>query len=179
MRKRWAVLISGRGSNLGALLEVQDEIQTAVVVSSKASADGLLKARRAGVATLILEKKIDWAALDAELRRRRITHVCLAGFMRIVPQEFVAQWKNRVVNLHPSLLPKYPGLQSIEVAFDADDDLGVTVHYVDEGVDTGDVILQSRCLKSPKANGYSLAHTEFLVHVAEQRLLKRAIRSGP
>lgn len=179
MRKRWAVLISGRGSNLAALFELEDEIEIALVVSSNASADGLIKARRAGVASRILEKKIDWVALDAELRRRRITHVCLAGFMRIVPIEFVAQWKNRVVNLHPSLLPKYPGLESIEAAFNADDDLGVTVHYVDEGVDTGNVILQSRCLKSPKANGYSLARTEFLVHVAEQRLLKRAIRSGP
>jgi phosphoribosylglycinamide formyltransferase-1 len=173
---RWAVLISGRGSNLSALLDDPDEIPIAVVVSSKAGVDGLAKARRAGVPCVVLDRKIDWEALTTLLRARGVTHICLAGFMRIVPASFVASWPpGRIVNLHPSLLPAYPGLESIAAAFHADDDIGVTVHEVDEGVDTGRVILQRRCLKKPKRLGYSLALAEFTVHVAEQRLLTRVV----
>lgn len=174
---RWAVLISGRGSNLSAVLDYPDEIPVAVVVSSKAGVDGLAKARRAGVPCVVLDRKIDWDGLTEMLRARAVTHICLAGFMRIVPASFVASWRGRIVNLHPSLLPAYPGLESIAAAFHADDDIGVTVHEVDEGVDTGRVILQRRCLKKPKRLGYSLALAEFMVHVTEQRLLTRVVRA--
>jgi phosphoribosylglycinamide formyltransferase-1 len=177
MRARWAVLISGRGSNLSSLLDYPSEISISVVVSSRAGVDGLAKARRAGVATHILDRRIDWPALTALLRARRVTNICLAGFMRIVPPEFVAAWRGRIVNLHPSLLPKYPGLESISAAFNADDDIGVTVHEVDEGVDTGRIILQRRCLKKPRVAGYSLALAEFTTHVTEQRLLTRVVRA--
>ena len=176
MRKRWAVLISGRGSNLSSLLDYADEISISIVVSSRANVDGLSKARRAGVATSVLDRRIDWSALTEMLRARGVTHICLAGFMRIVSPEFVAGWRGRIVNLHPSLLPKYPGLESIEAAFNAGDDIGVTVHEVDEGVDTGRIILQRRCLKKPRLAGYSLALAEFTTHVTEQRLLTRVVR---
>lgn len=177
MRARWAVLISGRGSNLARLLDHLDEIPLALVVSSKASADGLAKARRAGVPVHVLEKKIDWAALSSLLRTRGVSHVCLAGFMKIVPPKFVAEWRGRIVNLHPSLLPKYPGLESISVAYAAGDDIGVTVHEVDEGVDTGRIILQRRSLKSEEARRYPLDLAEFYVHVTEQRLLSQVVRT--
>jgi phosphoribosylglycinamide formyltransferase-1 len=179
MRTRWAVLISGRGSNLSALLDHQDEISIALVVSSKAGVDGVFKARRAGVPVLVLEKRIDWTALSKTLRERGVTHICLAGFMRIVPASFVAEWPaGHIINLHPSLLPKYPGLDSISNAHRASDDIGVTVHEVDDGVDTGPVILQRRSLKSSEARGYPLALAEFCVHVTEQRLLTRVMRSA-
>lgn len=161
---------------MASLLEHSDEIDVVVVVSSKASADGLLKARRSGVSTMTLPKKIDWDQLYFELLKRRITHICLAGFMKIVPAHFVAKWRGRLVNLHPSLLPIHPGLGSIGAAYAAGDDIGVTVHEVDEGVDTGKVLLQRRCLKSSDAREYSLARAEFDVHVTEQRLLTRALR---
>lgn len=177
MRIRWAVLISGRGSNLASLLEHRDEIPLALVVSSKSSAAGLAKARRAGVPTLILEKKIEWSQVTETLRLRGVTHVCLAGFMKIVPPLFVAAWRGRLVNLHPSLLPKYPGLDSIERAHACGDEIGVTVHHVDEGVDTGQIILQRRSLSASEARGYSLAQAEFQVHVTEQRMLTRVVRS--
>ncbi len=178
MRQRvWAVLISGRGSNLSALLDYPDEISISIVVSSKPGVDGLAKARRAGIPTLILDRRIDWSALTVTLRSRGVTHICLAGFMRIVPPAFVAEWRGQIVNLHPSLLPKYPGLESIRVAFEADDDLGVTVHEVDEGVDTGRALLQKTSLKKPRAAGYSLALAEFTVHVTEQRCLTRVVRA--
>lgn len=177
MRARWAVLISGRGSNLSALLEHSDEIDVCYVASSRAGADGLFKARRAGVPTDVLPKKIDWESLHNELLRRRITHLCLAGFMKIVPAAFVEKWTGRLINLHPSLLPKYPGLESIAVAHGAGDDIGVTVHEVDAGVDTGTAISRKTSLKSDEARGYPLALAEFYVHVTEQRLLTRVVRA--
>lgn len=178
---RWGILISGRGSNLQALLDLGDEIDVRVVVSSSNEAHGLLRARRAGVATAITplihgSKRIDWSALTTSLRARGVTHLVLAGFMKIVPPEFVAAWRGRIVNLHPSLLPAYPGLKSIERAYAEKNDIGISVHEVNEEVDAGRLILRRRCLKAEDVGGYHLAFAEFLVHVEEQRALKDVVR---
>lgn len=179
--KRWAVLISGRGSNLAALLELREEIDIRLVVSSSAQAYGLLRARRTGVPTQLTPfvsgtKKIDWTELNRVLRAHGITHIFLAGFMKIVPESFVAEWRGRIVNLHPSLLPKYPGLKSIERAYEAGDSIGITVHEVNEEVDAGDVICQRRCLNAAEVREYSLREVEFFVHVDEQRTVKEVAR---
>lgn len=181
MTSRWAVLISGRGSNLSSLLDHQDEFQISLVVSSSPTAGGLWKARRAGVATALVpllagSKKIDWENLSVLLREKRVTHICLAGFMKIVPPSFVKDWQGRLINLHPSLLPAYPGLESIEKAHADGQDLGVSVHFVSEDVDAGKIISQRRCLKKTEVRRYSLGLAEFIVHVAEQRLLGAAVR---
>lgn len=173
-RRRWAVLISGRGSNLGALLDLRDEVEIVCVFSSSAKAFGLLRARRAGIRAHTLPKSIDWSQLDAQLRELRVTHIFLAGFMRVVPASFVSAWESRILNLHPSLLPAYPGLKSIGRAYEAGDDVGVSVHVVDTGVDTGHVIAQRRSLNVPRGRGYSLERTELLVHLDEQRLVREA-----
>ena len=190
MRARaWAVLISGRGSNLSSLLDFQDEIPVRLVVSSSPSAGGLKRAQRAGIKTQITpmirvesksgtpKLKIDWDTLTSQLRSAGITHICLAGFMKIVPAKFVSEWNNRLINLHPSLLPAYPGLESIERAHKDQADIGVTVHFVNEEVDGGKIISQRRCLKKHDVSRYSLGLTEFLVHVTEQRLLREAVLS--
>jgi len=179
--KRWAVWISGRGSNLAALLELRDEIDVRLVVSSTPKAYGLLRARRAGVPTMLTPflpetKKIDWPELGRVLRARGVTHIFLAGFMKIVPASFVAEWQGRIVNLHPSLLPKYPGLRSIERAYEDGADIGITVHEVNEEVDAGKVICQRRCLKADEVREYSLREVEFFVHVDEQRTVKEVAR---
>ena len=120
-RSQWAVLISGRGSNLAALLELQDEIYLRLVLSSNSQASGLKRAQRAGVPcglipvtstvheTGRLKKIINWPALSDLLKKKGITHVFLAGFMKVVPAAFIEQWAGRIINLHPSLLPNYPG----------------------------------------------------------------------
>ncbi|MES2963025.1 MAG: formyltransferase family protein [Bdellovibrionota bacterium] len=177
----WGILISGRGSNLAALLDLGDEINVRLVVSSSRDAYGLLRAKRAGVnvaMTPFLEgtKRIDWAALTQKLRTRGVTHLVLAGFMKIVPPEFVAEWRGRIVNLHPSLLPAYPGLKSIERAHAEKSDIGISVHEVNEEVDAGRLILRRRCLKADEVGGYHLAFAEFLVHLEEQRALKDVVR---
>lgn len=181
MRKRWGVLISGRGSNLAALLDTRDETDLRLVVSSNPRAYGLLRAKRAGVPTALAPlvagtKKIDWVTLDRLLRDARVTHVFLAGFMKVIPASFVDSWQGRIINLHPSLLPAYPGLDSIERAYRDGAAVGLTIHEVTAEVDAGRIICQRRSLKPSEIREYSLAATEFKVHVDEQRAVKEAIR---
>ncbi len=151
--KRLAILLSGRGSNFEA---IADSIQQGrlparieVVVSNLASAAGLEKARRRRLKTLVIpsrgvQREEYDRSLVFELRRHRVDLVCLAGFMRILSPVFVRSFPNRILNIHPSLLPAFPGLhpqrQALEygVRFS-----GCTVHLVDEGVDSGPILLQS------------------------------------
>lgn len=196
-RPRWAVFISGRGSNLAALLELREDIDIALVVSSNPKAHGLLRAKRAGIPTAItpLEEprpvagdsdkpgragakaRIDWVRLMERLDANRVTHVFLAGFMRLVPPEFLQHYPSgHILNLHPSLLPTYPGLQSIERAYRDNAAMGATVHEVIEEVDAGRIICQRRSLRPEEIQRYSLARSEFLVHVDEQRIVKETMR---
>jgi phosphoribosylglycinamide formyltransferase-1 len=180
MLQKWGVLISGRGSNLAALLELGSEIDIRVVISSSTTAPGVLRARRAGVSAEFFPrdgKKLDWVALDRRFSEYGVTHVFLAGFMRIVPAAFLEKWAGRVLNLHPSLLPTYPGLDSIARAYADHADLGVTVHEVIEDVDAGKMICQRRSLNAGEVHEYSLDASEFYMHVDEQRIVKEAIRS--
>ena len=183
--RRWGVLISGRGSNLGALIDARAvNFDLRLVLSSNAKAYGLLRAKRAGVLTGLTpfleagaraghsrSRQIDWTALDERLRRAGVTHLFLAGFMKIVPAEFVEKWKGRILNLHPSLLPLYPGLQSIEKAHADGSQLGLTIHEVNEEVDAGRIVCQRRT----NVIGGSLEEAEFFVHVDEQRAVKEAV----
>jgi len=179
---RWAVLISGRGSNLGALLEWREEIDVRLVLSSRADAYGVLRARRAGVpveATPLAPgtKKIDWAAAIRRIEESGATHVFLAGFMKLVPEELIDRFSpGRIVNLHPSLLPAYPGLKSIERAYFDGAELGCTVHEVILEVDSGRVLCQRRTLGKEDIARCELAHAEFLLHVDEQRVVREVIR---
>jgi phosphoribosylglycinamide formyltransferase 1 len=171
--ERWAVFISGRGSNLSCLLNLQTE-KIKLVVSSSSKALGVLKARRAGVPVLILPRPINWVELDQELKRRGINRIFLLGFMRVIPSQFVEAWHRKIVNLHPSLLPNYPGLESIERSYADKADMGVSVHEVVAEVDAGKLILQRRSLRSEETSEYSLENAEFKIHIDEQRLVEEA-----
>ena len=172
--ERWAIFISGRGSNLSCLLNGPQSEKIRVVVSSTEKALGVLRARRAGIPVIILPRPIQWTELDQELKRRGINRIFLLGFMRVIPEHFVEAWQRKIVNLHPSLLPKYPGLESIERSFTDRADMGVTVHEVVAEVDAGKTILQRRCLSSQEIPEYSLPNAEFKVHIDEQRLVEEA-----
>lgn len=148
------ILISGRGSNMVALIDAakSGEIpasEVAVVISDKADAAGLAKARERGVETVVVERKgrsrVDHdAEIISELTTRGVELVCLAGYMRLLSPSFVQAFPNRIVNIHPSLLPAFPGLDAQKQAFDAGVAVtGCTVHFVDELLDHGPVILQS------------------------------------
>ena len=149
-----AVLASGRGSNLAALIDARDAgtlpVEIALVASDKAQAHALRRAEAAGIATLALDPKTyaTRAAFDAELFARIAAAapqlIVLAGFMRIIDPAALAPWHGRIVNIHPSLLPKYPGLHTHRRALEAGDAThGATVHYVTAELDGGPPIAQA------------------------------------
>jgi phosphoribosylglycinamide formyltransferase-1 len=179
-----AVLASGRGSNLGAILDAcrgsDFPARVAVVVSDRESAAALGRARREGVDAVFLDPKAhgDRAAYDlalvATLERYRPGLVCLAGFMRLLGPAFVHAWAGRLMNVHPSLLPAFPGLhphrQALEYGVKVS---GATVHFVDDGIDTGPVILQASVVVRADDTEDSLSAR---ILVEEHRLYPEAIR---
>ena len=154
-RARVAILISGRGSNMAALIEAARSpdfpAEIALVLANKRDAGGLETARGAGIATEIVESKAYGdrgafeAAVHARLAAHRIELVCLAGFMRILSPPFVQRWQGRLLNIHPSLLPALRGLHTHERALeDGLIEHGCTVHFVEPELDAGPAIAQAR-----------------------------------
>ncbi len=152
-RRRIGILISGRGSNMLAILRQiasgRLRAEPAVVISNEPAAPGIRAARRMGVEVLVLDHR-DSPSREAHehllaeaLEARRVDLVCLAGYMRLLSPGFVRRFRDRIINIHPSLLPAFPGTdvqrraleQGVKVS-------GLTVHFVDEGVDSGPIILQ-------------------------------------
>ncbi|MGZ3692212.1 MAG: formyltransferase family protein, partial [Pseudobdellovibrio sp.] len=107
-----AVFISGGGSTLQALLEMQHQFNVALVISNKKSAEGLKKAKRFGKPVFVMNKDTSFDSIEELLTQYNISGIFLAGFMKILPEEFVNRWKNKILNIHPSLLPHYKGLHS-------------------------------------------------------------------
>ncbi len=148
------VLISGRGSNLKAIIDAiaDGRLQAliALVISNKANAPGLDHAHTAGLETLVLDRK-DFATREdydrvmvEELQARGVELVCLAGFMRLLSPVFVDAFPDRILNIHPSLLPKYPGLHPQQQALDDGATVsGATVHIVNKDLDLGPIVLQA------------------------------------
>ena len=153
-RKRVAVLISGRGSNMAALIAAAKDpnypAEIALVVSNRPDAAGLALAREAGIATEVVDHAAfgkDRAAFDralqAVLEKHRIELVCLAGFMRLLNPGFVGQWRERMLNIHPALLPAFKGLDTHKRALAAGAKVhGATVHFVVAEMDSGPIIAQ-------------------------------------
>ncbi len=150
---RIGILISGRGSNMTALVDAvaSGEVaasEVAVVISDKPNAAGLAKARERGVETAVIERRGRTreehdADIIRELEMRRVELVCLAGYMRLLSKEFVAAFAGRIVNIHPSLLPSFPGLNVQQQAIDHGVKVsGCTVHFVNADLDAGPIILQ-------------------------------------
>ncbi len=179
MSARVAVFVSGEGTNLQALLDhpvVGPRI--ALVVSDRLEARALERARSSGIEAVAIGRTVHsreaWdARVDALLRERDIGLVVLAGFRRILGPSFVAAWRGRVVNVHPSLLPAFPGLHAVRDALAAGvHETGVTVHLVDEGVDTGPVLAQRRFAIEP---GDDEARLKVRVHAVEHALLPEVV----
>lgn len=153
---RLAIFISGRGSNMEALLETAQSTPDypatpALVLSNRPDAAGLDTARAAGVSAVAIDHKpygkdreAFEKAIHAELEAANIDIIALAGFMRVLTPWFVERWSGRMINIHPSLLPKYKGLNTHQRALEAGDKkAGCTVHWVSAGVDEGEIIAQS------------------------------------
>jgi phosphoribosylglycinamide formyltransferase 1 len=180
---RVAVLISGAGTNLQALLDTvhgREGIEIVAVASSTAAAGGLARAERAGVETAVfpLADHHDRAARDRALGdwldERSVELVVLAGFMELLDPGLVRRFAGRMINVHPALLPAFPGVRAIEQAVDYGVKvMGVTVHFVDEGIDTGPIILQE-AFELPYSR--DIREIEQRTHAVEHRLLPRAVR---
>jgi phosphoribosylglycinamide formyltransferase 1 len=180
---RVAVLVSGEGTNLQAILDSvhgREGIEVVGVASSRPDARALERAQRAGVesASFPISAYADRDERDRGLgdwlAERRVDLVVLAGFMEILSGGFIRRFEGRIINVHPSLLPAFPGLQAVRRALEHGVKvIGVTVHFVDEGVDSGPIILQEP-LELPYSR--DVDEVEERVHAIEHRLLPRAIR---
>jgi len=182
-RLKVAVLISGRGSNLQALIETctpDFPAEIALVIANRAGAAGLAHAARANIAHRVISHR-DFAsreafdaALDKALSGAGIELVCLAGFMRLLTDGFVARWRDRLVNIHPSLLPAFPGLDTHARALDAGVLIaGCTVHFVRAAMDAGPIIVQAAV---PVLPGDDAAKLAARVLVAEHQAYPLALR---
>jgi len=168
-RKRVAILISGRGSNMAALIEAARgpayPAEIVLVLSNRADAAGLERARAAGVTTAVLDHKPfgkDRAAFDAALQaildQHRIELICLAGFMRLFGADFTRHWYGRMLNIHPSLLPAFPGLDPHGQALRAGAKVsGATVHLVIAETDAGPIVMQESVAVEPGDTAETLA----------------------
>ena len=181
---RIVVLASGSGTNLQAILNQlhggEEGIEVVGVGSDKPSARALERARQAGVEAAVFRtgEYEDRAARDRALgdwiEGREADLVVLAGYMQLLSPEFVARFRNRVINVHPALLPSFPGIDALQQAIDHGSKItGVTVHFVDEGVDSGPIILQ-RPVPIPPSRDWQEA--EKAIHATEHALLPETIR---
>ena len=180
-RARVAVLLSGRGSNMAALLYASRladcPYEIALVTGDKPAAPGLALADAEGIPILRLDAKTlgttFWDNLQTSLDEARIDTIALAGFMRIIPAAFVARWDARMLNIHPSLLPRHKGLRPHQAALDAGDaQAGATVHLVTAEVDSGEMLAQLEVAVAPGDTADSLAER---VLIAEHQLYSRAL----
>jgi len=183
-RKRAAIMISGGGSNMAALITASREVDYPVefvgVISDHANAGGLAKAEAAGIPASAFERKNyaskaeHEAAILVHLAGLNLDLICLAGYMRLLSPDFIGAWRNRIINIHPSLLPLYPGLHTHQRAIDAGAKLaGCSVHFVTEGVDEGPIVAQAAV---PVLEGDTAETLTARVLKVEHRLYALALR---
>ena len=180
---RVAVLASGTGTNLQAILDEvhgRDGVEVVAVGSDKPGAKALERAESAGVETSVFpeadfaDREARDAAVGDWLQERDADLVVLAGYMQLLSPGFISRFENRIVNVHPALLPSFPGLDAVEQALDHGVRVtGVTVHFVDDGVDTGPIIMQRPIPVPPDRDRAAL---EDAIHATEHVLLPDAIR---
>ena len=185
MKKRIAIFASGYGSNARAIMEAchEQKIQAEVVlvVSDKKDANVHAFAKEHFVSSVSFERK-DFTSKEAHekaiikrLKHDRIDFIVLAGYMRLIGNTILSTYENRIVNIHPSLLPKYRGLNAIQQAIDAgEEEIGVTIHYVDAGMDTGKIIAQKKIEQNIK--GKEKTEIEKWVHETEHVLYVEVLR---
>jgi phosphoribosylglycinamide formyltransferase-1 len=184
-RSRIAILISGRGSNMIALADaVRDGIipdaEISVVISDQPGAAGLQKAQERGIETLVIKRGGRTRAehdreIIVALRERDVDLVCLAGYMRILSNEFIEAYRGRILNIHPSLLPLFPGLEPQKQALEhGAKTSGCTVHFVDESLDGGPIVAQREVAVDKDDTVESLAAR---ILVEEHKLYPEAVRA--
>ena len=191
-KHRLAILLSGRGSNFEAIADAVaggeiPDAEIVAVLSDDPDAPGLDRARNRGLPAFAVDRKRypGRRAQEDEMLRwldeARPDLICLAGFMRLLSPEFVARWRGRILNIHPALLPKFPGLDVQRRALEAGEkESGCTVHFVDEGTDTGPIVLQRRVPIVPGDTEQSLsARILEQEHLAYPEAISRVLAALP
>ena len=184
MKKRIGVLLSGRGSNFEALADSVaagriPNAEIAIVISNREGAPGILRAESRGIRTCVIPSKgLEREAYDrqvvAVLTEHKVDLICLAGYMRLLSPYFVAAFPNRILNIHPSLLPSFPGLESQHQALEYGVKFaGCTVHFVDENLDAGPIVLQAIVSVEDKDTEESLSQR---ILREEHRIYSEAVR---
>ena len=185
MKRRVAILISGRGSNMAALIEAASAsdfpAEIVVVISNRADAGGLERAKASGIATVTIESKPFGrdragfeAVLQAALDQHGVELICLGGFMRLLTAEFVQRWYGRMLNIHPSLLPSFPGLDPQGQALHAGVKIsGATVHFVIPETDAGPILMQGAVAVADDDTSETLAER---ILVIEHQIYPDALR---
>ena len=184
MTKRIGVLLSGRGSNFEALADSVaagriPNAQIAIVLSNREGAPGIDKAKERGIATRVipskgLEREVYDRQVVAVLHEHKVDLICLAGYMRLLSPYFVASFPNRILNIHPSLLPSFPGLESQRQALEYGVKFaGCTVHFVDENLDAGPIVRQAVV---PVLDGDTEATLSERILAEEHRIYSEAVR---
>lgn len=171
-----AVFVSGNGSNLQAILE---KVSVAVVISDNPHAYALERASQAGIPAFTFERK-NYAtrkdfeeAIVTKLHEYKIELICLAGFMRMIGKTLLSAFPKRIINIHPSLLPQFPGLNAVQQALDAKvTETGCTVHVVDEKMDNGPILAQARI---PVLSSDTLTSLSKRIHTEEHRIYPQVI----
>lgn len=181
---RIAIFCSGSGTNLQAIIDSQKQghikAEIALVVSDMPDCFALKRAKKAGIPALVLEKKYFKSreefdkAISEKLKAEKIDLVVLAGYMRLLSRDFIKEYKNRIMNIHPALLPSFKGTHGIKDAFEYGVKLtGATVHFVTEDMDAGPVILQAGVVITEDDTEESLAEA---IHKEEHKIYPRAIQ---
>ena len=170
-----AVLASGGGSNFQAITEaiINTEHSVTCLICDRKAAYVIDRAKKLGIKVYYVtyfkrDKKEAESEINQILNREECDLIALAGFMRIISPRFISDWENKIINIHPSLLPKYPGTHGIEDSFNSGDvELGVTIHYVDHGMDTGPIIYQE---SFTRRDNETLESAEEEIHKIEHRI---------
>ena len=177
------ILISGRGTNMEAIVDhIREEkapVQVCFVASDKASAAGLEIAKSKGIATAVLPYKLGRAAGEVEIERLWQEHgidmLVLAGFMRLITGDFVSRHEGRILNIHPAMLPKFPGVHGIEDFWKSgEDSSGVTVHVVDAEMDHGPILMQREVVREADD---TIETFETKIHAVEHQLYWQALKA--
>ena len=189
---RLAILLSGRGSNFEAIADAVEsgaipKSEIVAVISDVEEAPGLARAKGRGLPAFAMDRRsysgrrAHEEAILGRLEKTRPDLVCLAGYMRLLSAEFVARWRGRILNIHPALLPKFPGLDAQRRALEAGEkESGCTVHFVDEGTDTGPSVLQRKVPILPGDTEESLsARILEQEHVAYPEAIARVLATLP
>jgi phosphoribosylglycinamide formyltransferase 1 len=173
MNKKWALFFSGQGTNLEAILNKYHKswVHKPVLITNNPKALGLKIAEKFHLEAIVLDKPINFSKLSEYLKSQNVERIFLLGFLKIIPPEFLKDWVNQIFNLHPSLLPMYPGLNSIERAFNDKQDIGVSIHKVTEGVDQGEILVQNKVLKAKDYDPLSLEEVKTIVHSKEHQIV--------